>query len=652
MAGVPRLGGHRLWAAAVAAVAIGVGALAAPAAAATFRRCGPDPRFFCGRVSVPIARDGAVPGRISLAVVLVRAAGRPRGTILFLAGGPGQAATPLAGSLADLKNSPLGPLVRTRNLLFIDQRGTGFSGALRCPLLEISQASDVSPEIMSCARHLGPGREYYQTRDSVQDIEAVRAALGIPRVSVIGVSYGTKVGLGYARRYPTRVSRLVLDSAVDPDSTDPFGLDSWRALPRVIRGLCPGSCRSINPDPLGDLVQIVARMRHGPLLGYYVGLDGRRHGTHLDRLGLLAAIGSGDLGITPIYPELPAALRSARNGDTAPLIRLLRLAVILNGPSDPRAFSTGLLTATLCSEQPQPWPPGTPPGGARRDAARAWAHSIGDAAFWPFDADTASITSLCVPWPTIRRPPSREAEPLPAMPTLLLEGTLDLRTPIEGARSLAARLPHARLVTVGGVGHSPSSADPTRCGERVVQRFLMARPLGACPRRQPLIAPAPVAPTSLAEVAPLRGLPVPVGRTACAIGMTLSDAAIQLLAASPKPGHNSVTLRAPGLRLGTVLGRVLIKPKPRADLFLDHFSYVPGLVLTGTVRSGPLHVAGLSAARGVVRVTRGGRLDGRLGGRPVHSDIRPCVRGGFGLSILVSIPEESKAVVLTRPRLR
>jgi pimeloyl-ACP methyl ester carboxylesterase len=627
--------------------------MAPPAEAAVLKRCGPNPRVLCGTVTVPLARDGAVPGRVRLAVTLVRATGRRHGTVLILPGGPGQAATAIAPSFAAPRSSPLGPLVRTRDLLFIDQRGTGLSGALRCPLLEITLASNPAPEITSCARHLGPAREYFQTRDTVDDIDAVRAALGIPRMAVLGVSYGTKVGLDYARRHPGRVSRLVLDSVVVPDSTDPFELDSWRALPRVIRALCPGACRSINPDPLGDLVQIVARLRNGPLLGYYVGLDGRRHVTHLTRPDLVGTIASGDLGLTPIYPELPAALRSARNGDTAPLIRLLRVAIALNRSfaPDPRAFSTGLNFATRCAEAPQPWPPGTPPGGARRDAARARAVALGDAAFFPFDVATATEGYQCLHWPSIRRPPEPPPGPLPAMPTLILNGTLDIRTPLEGARSLAARLPRARLVAVGGVAHSPFSADLTNCSARAVQRFLAGRPPGACPRRQPLVEPTPVAPTSLDQVRPIPGLPPKVGRTACAVGMTIRDAGVQLLAATPRPGPNTVTLRAPGLRIGTALARVRIRPTPKADMHLDHFSYVPGVVLTGTVREGPLRVSGLPAARGVVRVTRGGILDGRLGGRPVHANVRPCVRGGLGLSILVSLPGDSLANALARPRM-
>src|SRR5919199_6567582 len=127
-------------------------AAAGEAEGSPLRRCAAARPLLCGRVSVPVARDGAVPGRISLAVRLLPAHGRRLGTILFLAGGPGQAAIPTLPDLVNPRLSPLAPLLGHRDLLLFDQRGTGQSGLLRCPALEVSKSFDANPEQGQCAQ--------------------------------------------------------------------------------------------------------------------------------------------------------------------------------------------------------------------------------------------------------------------------------------------------------------------------------------------------------------------------------------------------------------------------------------------------------------------------------------------------------------------
>ena len=325
----------------------------------------------CGRLSVPLDRSGTVPGRISLAVRLVRAAGRSRGTVLFLAGGPGEGVTGLAPFLGDPRSSPLGSVLLNHDLLLIDQRGTGASGLLRCPLVELTEAPDPGPEIAACAHRLGARRDYYQTRDSVEDIDAVRAALGRRQLSIVGVSYGTKVAVDYARAHPGNVARLALDSVVAPGGPDPLMRETIAASRRVLPTLCAPVCARINPDPVGDLRALVAQIRQGgPLFGFAVAPDGSRKAARLDRSDLLGLLITGDLGPSPIFPQLPGALRSARQGDTGPLFRLHRIANAVELPTDPRAFSVALLLTTTCTERAFPWSPSTPVGAREAEARR------------------------------------------------------------------------------------------------------------------------------------------------------------------------------------------------------------------------------------------------------------------------------------------
>ena len=175
----------------MAAIAAAWLVLAAPAAAEPrFKRCGAF-GFECARVGVPLDRTGALPGRVSLFVKRIRARERPRrGALVVLAGGPGQSATDAFGddALAVLYSA-----YRHRDLIVFDQRGTGRSGLLRCRALERANLLEAGAAAGECAARLGPRRASYTSRDSAEDIEALRLALGYKRIALFGTSYGTKV---------------------------------------------------------------------------------------------------------------------------------------------------------------------------------------------------------------------------------------------------------------------------------------------------------------------------------------------------------------------------------------------------------------------------------------------------------------------------
>ncbi|HEX5145660.1 MAG TPA: hypothetical protein VFV85_01450, partial [Conexibacter sp.] len=157
-----------------------VACAAASASAAPLSRCAgaASPRTLCGHVTVPLDRSGAVPGTLALNVKALapRGGGASSGTVLALAGGPGQAAVPLLQQFA----SALGPVLNTRELVTFDQRGTGGSGRLRCAAL--TSRGSLSSVIGRCATELGPRRTAYTTAASVADVEAVRAALGVDKL--------------------------------------------------------------------------------------------------------------------------------------------------------------------------------------------------------------------------------------------------------------------------------------------------------------------------------------------------------------------------------------------------------------------------------------------------------------------------------------
>jgi pimeloyl-ACP methyl ester carboxylesterase len=239
MAGAEHNGPVKRAAAATVALIVLLAPAAPAHAALRFKRCGGF-GFACARVNVPLDRSGRVHGGISLAVKRMRALRKTRiGATFALAGGPGQSASDAfdGDSLGQILAA-----VRNRDLIVFDQRGTGRSGLLRCRRLEHADLLNASSEAADCARRLGPRRAFYTSQDSAEDMESIRRALGIDKIAIYGTSYGTKVALAYALRYPAHVERLVLDSVVEADGPRALYTDTFAAAPRALLSLCRAGC--------------------------------------------------------------------------------------------------------------------------------------------------------------------------------------------------------------------------------------------------------------------------------------------------------------------------------------------------------------------------------------------------------------------------
>jgi pimeloyl-ACP methyl ester carboxylesterase len=274
------------------------------------------PTLQCAALPVPLDYTGAVPGTISLNVRRVPATTAPSDSaVLALAGGPGQAAAPLASTFAQI----LAPARATRDLLVMDQRGTGQSSPLACAALDTpSERESLLGAGASCAAQLGPRRGLFKTSDTVADIEALREQSGYARLTIFAVSYGTKVALAYAAAHPDRVERLVLDSVVTPDGPDVLQRSTFAAIPRVLGELCAGNaCNGITANPTATLASLVKRLARRPLRARYVDSRGRRHGITITRQDLLTMLLKGDTN-PALRAEVPAALGSLRRGDDAP----------------------------------------------------------------------------------------------------------------------------------------------------------------------------------------------------------------------------------------------------------------------------------------------------------------------------------------------
>jgi pimeloyl-ACP methyl ester carboxylesterase len=614
----------------------------APAANALgFAPCVTIPGFSCATLQVPISRMAGPPGAISLHLARKLSGGAPsHDALLALAGGPGQAALPLASYFEHDMSTAL----RTRDLLVFDQRGTGESDPLDCSVLEASGLTSairtVSQLFEQCALQIG-ARGSYTTAESVADIEAIRMATGYSKLTLYGTSYGTKVALQYAERYPQHVEALVLDSVVPPEGPEPFGVPSLQAIGPMLQELCSDhACAGIASKPLGEVASLASRLHGHALVGSVYDGSGHRHMGSLGESGLLDILEAGDLNPT-LRAMLPSAVSSALRNDPDPLLRLKLLSegLIPNLPgSAPASFPSfapsnlppsarasvgsdsvdeALFITTTCEETRFPWQRSSPPSVRLKEALAAL-HALPSSDFYPFNAATAWRNSLvgdCVQWPFASSGP-QPVGTLPDVPTLILSGAQDLRTPPSYAQRVAREIPDAHLVIVPYAGHSVLGSDFSGCAMNAVNAFFEGTAVHPCATSTDEFSPTPLSPTSLSHVRPMTGLQGRPARTLTAVLETMTDLARQVIGAALEANQRLPSGSSfGGLRGG--YARI-----SSSAVRLARFSFVPGVQISGSfpIRNGKLQpatvsVLGANAAHGSVRLAAGERVAGTLGDR-------------------------------------
>jgi pimeloyl-ACP methyl ester carboxylesterase len=430
----------------LALVVVALAIVSASAGAAQLHSCdlGAARPLRCGKVVVLLLRGDPAMGETRIAFAVRPRGDRRRpslGTIFAVDGGPGYSSTdaPFVRSVAAL----MAPLLRRRELVFVDQRGTGLSEAVACTGLQ----SGLVPEYIAvgqCADQLGPRYAAYTTAEAAADLDAVRAALGLGRTFLYGDSYGTLLGQAYAARFPQRLRGLVLDSAYPAD--DPYFRTLYPAGIRALRIACRRS-----PDCSGDPV---ARFRR---------VVGSFHAAGRSAEGLLFAVLVAGTLAPRSYLSLDDADRRFLHGEPRRLNRLLALETV--GHGDLREFSYGMDIATECNDYPLLWDPYAA-SGERIAQLSASVGGLPHDYFAPFSrreyllSAAAHLTS-CLSWPA---PPSGGLEPpVPAgwraptsLPALVLAGQLDDVTSPAEARQVVARFPRSRLYVVPNRGHASS----------------------------------------------------------------------------------------------------------------------------------------------------------------------------------------------------
>ncbi|MGN6512529.1 MAG: alpha/beta fold hydrolase [Lysobacteraceae bacterium] len=416
----------------------------------------------CGTLSVPENPARPQGRHIALNIAWVPA-GDDNPTepdpVFMLAGGPGQSATRTFPQVAPA----FAELLKKRNVVLVDQRGTGKSNPLDCKD-EAAQDDLAGPDEAAQARALAQrclaqlqGKadlRFYTTTDAIRDLDAVRAAIGAEQVDLIGISYGTRVAQQYARAYPRHTRAVVLDS-VAPNTLylgNEFAQNLEQALDLQFGqcGKVPACAKALG-DPRSRLDGLMAKLRSAPPSVRY--RDARTGEWHEDVLrpeyvaGLIRLFAYQPLAAS----VLPLQLKEASEGryDT-----LMAMARMLRGTMAEQ-MAMGMQLSVVCSEDA---------AGFKADPDQEGT-LLGNS----FATD---LGAQCAVWPKGAMPADFHAPLKSNVPVMVLEGEFDPVTPPRYGKEVVATLPNARLFVVRGQGHNVIGAG---CMPKLVAQFLDTR---------------------------------------------------------------------------------------------------------------------------------------------------------------------------------
>lgn len=542
--------------------------------------------------------------------------GPATGTLVATEGGPGYPATESREEYLDFFQ----PLRGERDVLLMDNRGTGRSGAVDCEPLQSAPAL-TEYDIGRCGEILGDRAPLYSATLAADDLAAILAALGAGKIDLYGDSYGTFFEQIFAVRHPDRLRSVILDGAYPLDGPDYAWYPNYAPAMRAKFDLaCRRSpdCSRLPGTSLERISAALTALRRNPHPATAADSDGRSRQFTADATHFAMVL----FGSAPAYAsvrETDAAARAFVAGDTAPLLRLMAETQVGVDSRDesqsPARFSEGLAAAVMCEDAPQIFDMSLGPGerAASRDALVAARKRDAPGSYAPFTIDEYrgmpldySFIDQCARWPAID-PQRRDAMAklraarYPDVPALIISGDLDNMTPVADGTLVAKRFARGRQIIVPNGFHVNALAHSrSACPAGIARHFIETLDVGGtqCLREIPEVRLVPAFAQRVAEVEPATASSGNrAGRTqlqaVSAAVLTVGDAIARL--ASNTSGR-SVGLRGGSFEIGA---------GPPAKLTLHALSWAADLKVSGTVS-----VAGRSGQ---------GSADLRLEGSPPNS---------------------------------
>lgn len=414
----------------------------------------------CTTMSVPEDHRNPAGRKIELAIAWIptEAEAEPD-PVFLLAGGPGQAAREAFPQLAGAFREVL----RSRHVILVDQRGTGGSNPLACRDTEgrnaFSEEDDATPEAARafaerCLAELSKQNDvrFFTTADYLADLEAVRVAIGAEQINLYGGSYGTRVGLQYAKAHPARVRTLTIDSVVPNDLV--LGSEHAGNLEAALevqwaRCKADPACQAALEDPKATLAAVRQALEapDRPLVRFRDPVSGawREEQPSMAQLGVLLRLYS----YSPMTASaLPVILAQARDGDYAALLAQARLLMSRVGDS----IMHGMQLSVMCTEDAPE---------LRENPA-----DVGTV----LGAEFVRFTlAQCEVWPRGERSADFRAPLTGDIPVLAISGELDPVTPPRYADRAIEGLAKARHFVLKGQGHTPLAVG---CMPRLFAQFI------------------------------------------------------------------------------------------------------------------------------------------------------------------------------------
>lgn len=412
---------------------------------------------YCGRVDVFENREANAGRRISLNIVVLPSIGRDAqpDPLFFLAGGPGQGAAKMARQVQALFRS----VQRDRDIVLVDQRGTGKSNPLNCrsgdeSLRNLTESDEHAlGQLRGCLASLAGDPRFYTTNIAMDDLDDVRAYLGYDRINLYGGSYGTRAALVYLRRHGARVRSMVLDGVAPMDMRLPLftARDAQRALDRLLTD-CQADepCRTAFPGLADRVRTLLDRLDARPARQHLVH---PRSGVGEDvevTARLVSSIVFRALYSPLMASIVPSLIDRAENGDFQGL-----LALAFAGEGEGDNMSLGMQLSVICSEDSRRYTPG--------DLNRETAGTV----FGTYLM--VGQVKACEFWPKGTVEPAYYEPVVSDVPALVLSGELDPVTPPSWGQSVAEHLENARHITAPGTGHGVIA---TACGGRLIREFI------------------------------------------------------------------------------------------------------------------------------------------------------------------------------------
>lgn len=413
----------------------------------------------CTTFTVPEDRQHPEGRTIGLHVAWLKArASKPKpDALFFIAGGPGQASTE-----AFLDEAPSFDRIRSEHdIVLVDQRGTGGSNRLDCPVPPAdAQPSDaeITAAAQACLKQLPGDPRFYTTSVAVQDLDAVRAAMGYPSIDLYGISYGTRVALQYLRAYPDSTRAVVLDGVVpaDLDLGPDVSLDAQRALGLIFtRCEHAVACKQAFPDLAANFSAL-----QKDLAGHAVSVSLRDPLTGAPRVEQLTWEKVATAVRLMSYQSETAALlpllihQAAVQHDYLPLMS----TALLFTDQLQESFAQAMGVSVVCTED-APFFSDDP----------ALQRQLRDTYLGPSTLD--SITKSCRLWPRGVMDPDFKKPVVSAKPVLLLSGEDDPITPPANAERAARTLSNSLSLVAPGQGHGNVFRG---CIPRIMAQFIDA----------------------------------------------------------------------------------------------------------------------------------------------------------------------------------